>query len=170
MAYPKGGSPQRRTLKEFKQTMAVELYLKGYTQIEIEEELARRGYPADRSLISRYIKETRAEWKEKRMQDIEAILDKELAALDKMEKDTAEIFDKFKPDDAQEMDVFACSKEAAEWIKARLKIMVERHKLLGLYKPQRLEIESKNENINVNAESVEAIRSDILSRLSKKSE
>lgn len=170
MSFPVGASPRRRTLKEFKQTKAVELYLAGYSQIEIEEELTRLGYPADRSIISRYIKEAREEWKEKRMQDIDEILDRELAALSKMENDTAELFDKFKPDDEQTLEIFACSKEAAEWVKARLKIMEQRHKLLGLYKPMKLDIESKNENVNINTESVEAIRSEILSRLSKKSE
>lgn len=171
MSFPVGASPSRRTLKEFKQTKAVELYLQGYSQIEIEAKLTEMGYPADRSIISRYITDARKEWREKRMQDMDAILEKELAALEKMERDTAELFDRFKPfDDENDLDVFMASKEAAEWIKARLKIMEQRYKLLGLNKPIKLDVESKNENVNVNAEQSDAIRSEILSRLSPKSE
>ena len=167
MGYPKGAPMAVRVKKEFKQTEAVDLYLKGYSQTEIEAEFALRGYPTARSVISRYISETRQEWREKRLQDMDVILDRELAALDKMERDAAELFEKFNPNNTESGldEPFDCSKEASEWTKTRLKIMEQRHKLLGMYK-QKIDIEAKSEVINV-TEQVEAARSSILSRLCK---
>ena len=171
MGYPKGAPMSQRVKKEYKMTEAVALYLKGYSQKEIEVEFERRGYATDRSSISKYLTETRKEWKERRMQDMDAILEKELAALDQMERDAAELFDKFNPNNEESglFEPFDQSKEAAEWTKTRLKIMEQRHKLLGLYKPVKLDIESKNENVNVTKQTEET-RSSILSRLSSKLE
>lgn len=168
MSFRPGAPLSLRVKKEFRMTEAVALYLDGYSQKGIEDEFTRRGYPTDRSTISKYLKQTRQEWKEKRMQDMDAILDRELAALDKMERDAAELFEKFNPNNEESGldEPFDCSKEAAEWTKTRLKIMEQRHKLLGLYKPVKLDIESKNENVNV-TEKTEATRSSILGRLSK---
>lgn len=170
MGYPKGPPVSMVVTKEFKMTEAIKLYLAGYSQKQIEEEFERRGYPTTRSVISRYITETRNEWRERRMDDMEKILERELAKLDKMEKDAEELFGTFDPNSTEFDETFDCSKEANEWVKTRLKIMEQRHKLLGLYKPVKVDVESKNVNINADAESTEAIRSEILSRLSKKPE
>lgn len=171
MAAKKGPDVSRMVSREFRKTEAVALYLKGFSQKEIEAEFEIRGYRVDRSQISRYISETRKEWTERRMQDMDVILEKELAALDKMERDAAELFEKFNPNNEQSglFEPFDQSKEASEWTKTRLKIMEQRHKLLGLYKPVKLDIESKNENVNV-TEITEKTRASILSRLAPKLE
>jgi predicted transcriptional regulator len=170
MGYPTGPPVSRRVKKEYKQTVAVDLYLQGYSQQEIEEELRKRGYPSSRPAVSTYISETRNEWRQKRMEDMDIILERELAKLDQMEKDAAELFGKFNPngqgEDSTLDEPFDCSKEANEWIKTRLKIMEQRHKLLGLYKPVKVDVESKNVNINADPEQIAATRSEILRRLS----
>jgi hypothetical protein len=169
MSYPRGPPVYVRVEKEFKMTEAVALYLKGYTQQEIETEFKKRGYKTSRPAISRYISETRQEWRKKRMEDMDEVLNRELAKLDEMERKVDELFEKFNPAGTELEDTFECSKSASEWTKRRLEIMAMRHKLLGLNKPTKLDVESKNENINVR-EKTEATRAAILSRLSSKFE
>jgi hypothetical protein len=164
-----GASVSKRVQREYKRTEVVDLYLKGYSQLQIVNEMERRETPVSRSTVCKYLAETREEWREKRMEDMDAILERELAKLDKMEQDAAELFDKFNPNATELDETFDCSKEANEWVKTQLKIMEQRHKLLGLYKPVKLDVDSKNVNINAaDPESIEAVRSSILSRLSPK--
>jgi hypothetical protein len=154
--------------KQFLMTETVALRLQGYSQREIREELRERGYAVGKSSISNYLIAAKNEWKASRMEDMEEILQRELAKLDKMEADASKLFTKFDPD-GNAYETFDSSKEANEWTKTRLRIMEQRHKLLGLYKPVKLDIESKNENVNV-TEQTEATRATILSRLSSKLE
>lgn len=169
MSFQRGPPARIRTKKEFKQTEAVSLYLKGYSQQEIEAEFEKRGYKTTRSVISRYITETRQEWRKKRMEDMDEILNRELRKLDELERKADELFDKFNPTGTELDETFECSKAASEWSKRKLEIMTMRHKLLGLNKPTKLDVESKNENVNV-TEKTEATRAIILSRLSSKFE
>lgn len=136
-------------------------------QKEIVKAFEAKGIKITQGTVSKAIKAARMEWKENRLEDMDKIMERELAKLDKMEEDSADLFDTFNPN-ATDLEIFSASKEAAEWVKARLKIMEQRHKLLGLYKPVKLDIESKNENVNVNAEQSDEIRREILRRLSPK--
>jgi small-conductance mechanosensitive channel len=102
------------------------------------------------------------------MDDMEIIIQAELKKLDQMEAEAAALFGKFNPETTEYDETFDSSKEANEWVKTRLKIMEQRHKLLGLYKPVKIDVESKNVNINADAESIAATRSEILRRLSPK--
>lgn len=171
MAAAKRGSKVKNSvIKEMKQTDVVDMYANGLTQAEIKEEFKKQGKQISLGTISNYISEARQEWTEKRMDDMDIILAKELSKLDKMEEEADAIFKKFNPDETDMESTFECSKEANEWTKTKLRIMEQRHKLLGLYKPVKLDVESKNVNVNANVDAAKETRSVILSRLSKKPE
>jgi len=157
-------------MSELKQTEVVDLYAQGFSQSEIKEEFKKRGKEISIPTISNCISKTREEWTVQRMEDMDLILAKELSKLDKMEEEADAIFKKFNPDETEMESTFECSKEANEWTKTKLRIMEQRHKLLGLYKPVKLDVESKNVNVNANVDAAKETRSLILSRLSKKPE
>lgn len=156
--------------KDYKKTEVVRLYLEGNTQSNIKNILEQQGIKISVPMISKYLKEARVEWREQRLGDMDIVLERELTALDKMEDNANKLFNKFDPTSAGSgvniEDQFDSSKEASEWVKNTLKIMEMKHKLLGLYKPMKIDVESKSVNVNVNVESTEEIRSQILSRLS----
>jgi predicted transcriptional regulator len=120
----------------------------------------------DKSRVGVYLSEVREEWRKERLDDIEDVLQQELQSLDQMEQDVAAIFDKINPSD-EEIDLFAASDAAVKLLQARLKIMEQRQKLLGLNKPVKVDV--KNETKIITAEQSKEIRSDILDRLTPKS-
>jgi len=158
----------RSVKKERYMTEVVDLYLQGSSQSEICKQFKERGTPISIPTVSNYIAQARREWREERMDDMDKIIQAELKKLDKMEEEAAALFGKFNPETTEFNETFDSSKEANEWVKTRLKIMEQRHKLLGLYKPVKVDVESKNVNINADAESIAATRSEILRRLSPK--
>jgi small-conductance mechanosensitive channel len=158
----------RSIKKEHYMTEVVDLYLQGNSQSQICKQFKERGTPISVSSVSNYIAQARQEWRVKRMDDMEIIIQAELKKLDQMEAEAAALFGKFNPETTEFDETFDSSKEANEWVKTRLKIMEQRHKLLGLYKPVKIDVESKNVNINADAESIAATRSEILRRLSPK--
>ena len=134
-----GASSADRTSKEYKQTKAVELYLKHMTLKQISKKLEEdEDIKVDFTTVSKYIKEARAEWKQARIEDMDEIYERELAELDDMESKTSVLFERFMTR-LEEDDPFLASKEAAEWIKARLKIKEQRQKLLGLNSPVKMQ-------------------------------
>lgn len=128
-----GATVASQTEKEYNQTRAIELYLKHYNQYQIAKELGLH-----RSTISYYIKEAREQWRKERIEDMDAIFERELAELDEMEMEAAKLFLRF-ADNLEEDDIYLSSKEASEWIKARLKIKEQRQKLLGLNSPVKMQ-------------------------------
>jgi excinuclease UvrABC helicase subunit UvrB len=158
----------RSVKKERYMTEVVDLYLQGNSQSEICKQFKERGTPISIPTVSNYLAQARQEWRVERMDDMEVIIQAELKKLDKMEEEAAVLFGKFNPETTEFNETFDSSKEANEWVKTRLKIMEQRHKLLGLYKPVKVDVESKNVNINADAESIAATRSEILRRLSPK--
>lgn len=154
--------------KERYMTEVVDLYLQGNSQTQICKMFKERNTPISVGTVSNYLAQARQEWREKRMDDMDEIIQAELKKLDEMEKEAAALFGKFNPEAGEFDETFDSSKEANEWVKTRLKIMEQRHKLLGLYKPVKVDVESKNVNINADAESIAATRSEILRRLSPK--
>lgn len=159
---------QASFIKEDKQTRVIELYRQGLSQTEIVAKFKSEGIAISPSTVSKFIKQAREDWRDTRLDDMDAIMEKELKKLDKLETDAQELFLKFNPTCTDLDETFDCSKEASEWVKNLLKIMEQRHKLLGLYKPVKLDVESKNTNVNIDAEQSEEIRREILSRLSPK--
>lgn len=138
MIFLPGATLSRRVGKEFRQTKAIELYLKHYSQSQIADELEALGFPCDRSTISGYIAAARKEWRESRLNDMDEIFERELAELDEMEMEAVKLFIRF-ADHLDEDDIYLSSKEASEWIKARLKIKEQRQKLLGLNSPVKMQ-------------------------------
>lgn len=155
--------------KEYKMSEVVRLAKQGMKQTDILKDLQSRGIAISSKSICTYLADARKEWRKTLLDDMDTIMERELSKLDRMESDAESLFETFNPN-TTDLEIFASSKEASEWVKARLKIMETRHKLLGLYKPIKLDVESKNENINVNAEQSDEIRREILSRLSPKSQ
>ena len=154
--------------KEYKQKIVVELYRDGHKQTEIPKIMKEMGIHVSAGSVSNYISDARKTWREEMVENMEAVLERELNKLDRMEQDAYEAFKKFNPTVTDLNETFDCSNEAIKWMQTMIKIMDQRQNLLGLKKPKKLEVESKNENINVSVESVEALRSQILSRLSPK--
>jgi predicted transcriptional regulator len=132
-----GASTSRRTEKEFKQTKAIELYLKHYSQSQISDELEKLGFPCERSTISYYIKDARAEWRKERIEDMDAIFERELAELDHMEMESVQ--QTMKIMDLLEEDPLKAAKGFSDLGVYRLKIKKMRQDLLGLNAPLKMQ-------------------------------
>lgn len=129
-----GANQHRRAEKENKMTLAVDMYVnKHMTLRQIAEVIG-----VDYTTVSVYIKEARNEWRENRLTNMDEVLDRELAELDQMESETAVLFYRFK-EHLEADDPYLASKEAADWVKARLKIKEQRQKLLGLNSPIKMQ-------------------------------
>jgi transcriptional regulator with XRE-family HTH domain len=155
------GRPQGSFNADYNRKRAAKLYLNGHSQKDIAAKLG-----VSQSSISNYINDMVKEWREERFGSIDKIMERELEALEQMERDSATIFDGFNPTDDCPTP-FESSREAVEWQKNRLKIMEMKHKLLGLYKTR---VDIKSENTNVNVQESKEVRDEILSRLTPKSE
>ena len=135
-----GATPRERTTKEYWQTKAVQLYVKFHcSQYKICEILEKEdGIKLDNSTISKYLKSAREEWRNARIEDMDAVFERELAELDEMEMQSAKLFVRF-AEHLDDDDPYLSSKEASEWIKARLKIKEQRQKLLGMNSPIKMQ-------------------------------
>lgn len=126
------------TAKEFKETLAVELYLQHKNEAQVTKIMNEEyGIEISRPTVSNYIKAARETWKNIRLANAVELVEQELAELDYMEMRGMQTFLDFL--DKMKDDPVACSREASEWYKNSLKTKEMRYKLLGLNAPVKMQ-------------------------------
>jgi predicted transcriptional regulator len=136
-------TPRRKvTSKEARLTKLSENILKhpNWTQQQHADELG-----IGRSSISKYIKNLKNQWAVSKTENVETHVDNELYKLELREQTALEWLEHFGFKDSDEgwtiQDDRYNSKEAVKWMDILLKIADRKAKLLGLDKPQKLEVD-----------------------------
>ena len=158
---------QYRQMQEARLPIVAELYKHGYSYREIREEvMARLGLSSYSSrTISKDIKRLLAEWREQRLTDTDELMQKELAVIDDIIKEAWIAWNKSKTDKTQRSakqkgvpgeegsgtDVITMQMEQAtkelicygdpRYLDVIDKQAKERRKLLGLYAPEKKDIQ-----------------------------
>jgi hypothetical protein len=155
-------SPKTIIKIAYRQKKVANLYLSGMNQEQIKEYLDKTEHiKVERTTISKDIKKVREGWIADAHIDIGEHTADALAKLSKVELEAWDMYGKAKKDGK------AGGNTAGYWHKEILETLDRKSKLLGLNKPENFNIKTQNENINVNIEPDEEIRSNILRRLRK---
>ncbi len=110
------------------------LYLNKVDQADIADKLS-----ISQATVSRDIKALAEEWHNEAMLDINTHISRELAELERMELETAAMYQTAKREDKP-----SSKREAISWMETRLKIKDRRAKLLGLDQPQKLDLKAEH--------------------------
>lgn len=146
-----GAQSNRKFIKAANKTEAARLYWKEHkNHFEIAEELG-----ISRQSVTNYLKEVGEEWKQERLEIMDAVFERDILELEAMEANAKRFLQKFGDaidgkivdkdgkvivDEGKIVDEsYLNSKEAVEWTKAMLKIKELKGKRLGFDSPQKVQ-------------------------------
>lgn len=135
-------NPKKKDLIAKRRQLIAKYRVAGMNQDQIKEILeTKHGIVINRSTVSTDLKALRKTWTEEAKADINGIQAEAMIKLDQLELEAWSLFNKAKKDGK------AGGNSSGYWHSQLLKTIEQRSKLLGLNKPDKLEVDSKGQVI-----------------------
>jgi predicted DNA-binding protein YlxM (UPF0122 family) len=128
-------------------------YLNKMPMVDIAEKLG-----VHKMTISRDVKELNKVWAKEAQADISEHIARELAELERMELEAAAMYQHFKGNEKKGFPLN--SYDANKWFESRLKVKDRRAKLLGLDRPQKLDVDL-NQPVVINLTRMSCRKEDV---------